>query len=143
MTARRSRALVAVALALIFVAKNGALLYPALDERESTYVVLLARRMAALAARHAALQLRDLPRLAAVLLGRDTIYTIGDEPTAKMLMRIPYLRYGHNVAPWSDEILRRGAWVLTPAERAPALVAGAPGTQVMARNQGFVLLKGR
>ena len=37
MTAARSRALVGVALALIFVAKDGSLLYPSLDERESTY----------------------------------------------------------------------------------------------------------
>ncbi|MGZ3406475.1 MAG: glycosyltransferase family 39 protein, partial [Polyangia bacterium] len=143
MTATRSRALVFVALSLIFVSRNGALLYPSLDERETTYVAPLARRMDELAPPGTRLYSYEIYLAAPQFYsGRDTIYALGDAPTVAMLARIPYLRYAHDVVTWSDDLLRSGAWVLAPIDRAPGLIARAPGTQVVARNQGFALLKG-
>ena len=143
MTAARSRALVAAALALIFIAKNGALFYPSLDEREATYIAPLARRMAALAPPGVPLYSYESYLAAPQFYsGRDVIYALGDAPTVQMLMRIPYLRYAHDVVTWSDDLLRRGAWVLSPIDRAGALVARVPGTRVVARNAAFVLLQG-
>ncbi|MGZ3428971.1 MAG: glycosyltransferase family 39 protein, partial [Polyangia bacterium] len=131
MTAARSRALIFVALALIFVSRNGALLYPSLDERETTYVAPLARRMDELAPPGARLYSYEIYLAAPQFYsGRDTIYALGDAPTVAMLARIPYLRYAHDVVTWSDDLLRSGAWVLAPIDRAPGLIARAPGTQV-------------
>ena len=103
----------------------------------------LARRMAALTPPGTPLYSYDTYLAAPQFYsGRNTIYALSDQATARMLARIPYLRYANDVVPWSDDILGRGAWLLAPANRAAALLAHVPGTRVVARNQAFVLLQG-
>ena len=140
---RRAHWLAGAVLALLFALFSAPLIAPDLAQQESTYLEPLARKVDALAARDAQLYTLDLylasPQFYA---RREAIYAVPDDATYQLLARIPYLRYGKKVVVWSDDLLRRGGWLIAPAPQAEAIARRVPGSVVVARNEAAWLLHG-
>jgi hypothetical protein len=129
--------------AAAFVATCGPLLYPDVDACESTYLRPLAEQAETLTPPGRPVFGIDVFLAAPQFYSkRPVIYAVHDERVQRMLSRIPYLRYAKNVVTWRDELLAGGNLAIAPVSLARPLVARIPGTQVVARNEGFWLVKG-
>jgi len=129
--------------AAAFVATCGPLLYPDVDACESTYLRPLAEQAEMLTPPGRPIFGVDVFLAAPQFYSkRPVIYAVHDERVQRMLLRIPYLRYAKNVVTWRDELLAGGNLAIAPVSLARPLVARIPGTQIVARNEGFWLVKG-
>ena len=129
--------------AAAFVATCGPLLYPDVDACESTYLRPLAERAEMLTPPGRPIFGLDVYLAAPQFYSkRPVIYAVHDERVQRMLSRIPYLRYAKNVVTWRDELLAGGNLAIAPVSLARALVARVPGAEIIARNEGFWLVKG-
>jgi 4-amino-4-deoxy-L-arabinose transferase-like glycosyltransferase len=129
--------------AVVFVLTCGPLLYPDVAVCESTYLRPLATQAEALVPAGRPWFALDVYLAAPQFYShRPVIYVVREQRVQQMLSRIPYLRYANNVVTWHHDLLAGGALAIVPAPLGRDLLAGVPGVEIVARNQGFWLVKG-